>query len=280
MSDSSEPEGHPELFISSDGDTLGRTPPVPVRKQLRQEVGFGCPINGCSNPLLEYHHFEPPWHVEKHHRPEGMIAMCARHHGQADAFTVEQLRQIKREAQQQGPKSVGERFLWLRRDLIAVVGGNFYIGAETVLSVHGKRIIWFNRDTQGHMLLNVTMLSTSRDERLWIEDNDWMLLGKPTDCEVPPGGRSLAVKYPNGDRLVVEFFTVENAVEVAKRYDDPLAAIMLPAAVRFPATFCEVQLLVGGTRIKLGPKRMDVPGFRVWGQVIVGPAGFDYVGPY
>ena len=73
---------------------MRREPPDSVKKILRKEVRFGCPIPGCNNPYLEWHHFDPPWAKEEHHRPEGMIALCNTHHKRADAgaFTIEQLK--------------------------------------------------------------------------------------------------------------------------------------------------------------------------------------------
>jgi hypothetical protein len=66
---------------------ISRTPPKGVRQLLRQEVGFGCPVPDCRSVLLTWHHFDPPWRLEKHHRPEGMIALCRQHHDAAEAGT-------------------------------------------------------------------------------------------------------------------------------------------------------------------------------------------------
>lgn len=76
----------------------GRDPYRDVKRQLRQEVRFGCPVADCGNPYVTWHHFDPPWRVEHHHRPEGMIALCLEHAPQADAgaFTDDQLRALKR----------------------------------------------------------------------------------------------------------------------------------------------------------------------------------------
>jgi len=63
---------------------VNRTPPAAVRRELRREVGFGCPIPDCGIPYLTWHHFDPEWRVEEHHRPEGMIALCLTHAGLAD----------------------------------------------------------------------------------------------------------------------------------------------------------------------------------------------------
>ena len=71
---------------------VNRTPPPEVRRELRREVGFGCPVRDadgvrCGNPYLYYHHFDPPWATEEHHNPAGMIALCGEHHPKADAGT-------------------------------------------------------------------------------------------------------------------------------------------------------------------------------------------------
>jgi hypothetical protein len=89
----------------------GRDPYRDVKRRLRREVGFTCPVEGCGNPYLTWHHFDPPWRVEHHHRPEGMIALCLEHAAQADndAFTHDQLRALKH-AGGTGRSTVGARF--------------------------------------------------------------------------------------------------------------------------------------------------------------------------
>lgn len=39
---------------------MTRNIPKDVRKILRKEVYFGCPIKDCGSPYLSYHHFNPP----------------------------------------------------------------------------------------------------------------------------------------------------------------------------------------------------------------------------
>jgi hypothetical protein len=97
---------------------MNRNPKIDVVRQLRNEVGFGCPVYGCANPYLEYHHFDPPWHIENHHNPEGMIALCTQHHKQADggAYTNEQLHAMKNDSAH--AEEVRGQFNWLRRNRI------------------------------------------------------------------------------------------------------------------------------------------------------------------
>ncbi|MDP9457654.1 MAG: HNH endonuclease, partial [Actinomycetota bacterium] len=49
--------------------------------------------------------------------------------------------------------------------LLAVVGGNFYYDTPIIFQYQGEPSIWFNRDEDGYLLLNVRMLSTSGQPR-------------------------------------------------------------------------------------------------------------------
>jgi hypothetical protein len=162
-----------------------------MRRELRQEVGFGCPVESCAVPYLGYHHFDPPWHVEQHHRPEGMIALCGVHHPQADAgsWTAEQLRALKLRGRDRADEVRGH-LNWLRRELLAVVGGNFYYETLRIFEYRSQPIIWFSRDDDGYLRLNVRMLTTSGQQRLEIIDSDWILYGEPVDAPVPVPARA------------------------------------------------------------------------------------------
>jgi hypothetical protein len=58
-----------------------------IRMALAEEVGFGCPVEGCGSPYLSWHHFDPPWSERQQHEPQGMIALCRTHHDMADVGT-------------------------------------------------------------------------------------------------------------------------------------------------------------------------------------------------
>jgi hypothetical protein len=200
---------------------MNRTPPIEIRRQLRREVQFGCPVPNCGNPYLEWHHFDPPWRVKEHHNPDGMIAICCQHHPQADAgaFTVEQLRQFKVDASASS-RTVGGRFEWLRRKLLAVVGGNYYLGRDEILRYKGNPVIWFTRDEGGNFMLNFGPLSRSDAPRLAMEENFWLAHGDLADLDCPPSGKLIHARYPNGDEFKVEFFECDDAHSLRRRYPD------------------------------------------------------------
>ena len=237
---------------------MNRNPPGTVKKTLRDEVGFGCPVPGCGSPYLEWHHFDPPWHIQEHHKPEGMIAFCREHHIQADhgAFTVEQIRLFKREAKNTWAQVSG-KFNWMRNRLLTVVGGNFFYETPVVFQFEGNPIIWFERNEAGYLLLNLTMLTTSGEPRACIRNNEWMNTGSEADIECPPSARRLRVSYSNGDTVAVEFFELESIADAKKRYEQ---ARFEQWGIEFPVTAVEVTNVVAGSGLEFNAKETKLGG--------------------
>jgi hypothetical protein len=207
----------------SDGASVGRLnrrPPIEVRRELRREVGFGCPVDGCGNPYLYWHHFDPPWRECEHHDPRGMIALCGEHHAKADAgaFTKEQLRAMKSNTAQ--AHEIRGKFDWMRQHLLGVVGGNFYFETHAPAIIHGMKPVSFGTDEAGHWLLDVNMLTTARQPRLQVTENFWISRGNPQDVECPPSGKALAVKYASGDKIRIEFVSDLDMSGLAQRYPE------------------------------------------------------------
>ena len=224
---------------------MNRKPPNAVKKALRDEVGFGCPVPDCGSPYLEWHHFDPPWHVEEHHRPEGMIALCREHHIQADngAFTVDQMRQFKENGKQNWAQVKG-RFNWMRNRLLLKLGGNFFYETPCILTIKGKRVIWFERDSDNYLLLNLVMLTTTGQPRAQIVNNEWLSAVNEADILCPPAAKSLRISYTNGDMVSIEFIELNSIAEAAQRYRD--ANFQNWGIVKYPITAVEVTHNVAG----------------------------------
>jgi hypothetical protein len=190
-----------------------------------------------------------------------MIALCGEHHDKADAgaFTKDQLREFKRRGVDQA-EDVRGRFDWMRNDLLAVVGGNFFYETPIIFEFRGQPVVFFNRDQDGYLLLNLGMLTTSGEPRTVIEDNYWLNRGNPDDLECPPSGKLLRVSYSNGDMVRVEFRELTSVEEAAERYPD---AYPDGWGIDFPITAVEVHLSVGGTDISFGPRETSLGGLIV-----------------
>jgi hypothetical protein len=273
---------------------MNRTPPISVRRLLAEEVGFGCPVEGCGSPYLTWHHFDPAWAVKEHHDPAGMVALCRDHHPEADrgAFTTEQLRTFKKIGRDRS-KSLGARFNWMREELLAVVGGNFYYETPIPIRVEDTPVVWFNRDDSGRVLVNLHMLTTSNEPRLVMQDNFWITEGS-TEREItcPPSGNMVSTKYPNGDQLKVEFREHDSLEDFDRRYSQP----RLPAdakkrlatagahydpptshaetiesfGISFPLTTVEITMDIAGTGLSFGPQRTSINTNTIMGSWIKG----------
>lgn len=178
---------------------MERTPPIAVRRALRREVNFGCPVEGCGKPYLGYHHFDPPWAVEHHQRPDGMVALCGEHYHLADggAYTIGQIQDLKR-APYLAAKDVEATFAYKRKHTAMWVG-TFAYDFETAIELYGEKVLSIRKDEDGYSRLNVLLRDANGLPILGMEDDDWT--SDPTlltDLEVGVEGRRLFVKSRDG----------------------------------------------------------------------------------
>lgn len=250
---------------------MNRTPPSDVRRVLRQEVGFGCPVPGCGSPYLTWHHFDPPWNVREHHNPDGMIALCRLHHDAADAgaFTADQLRAFKIDGS--AAATIRGQFHWLRNRLLAVVGGNFYYEQDRMIALDDVDVISFSRDEEGYLRLNVRVLSLKNEERAIIEENFWTSFGNPIDLRAPPSGKELEIKYESGDYIFIQFLEIENIEQIIARYG--ATALSENGFIQYPVTVVEINYAIGGTNITLTSSGSSIGNFHMVGGFFSRNAG-------
>jgi hypothetical protein len=165
-----------------------------VKKLLRKEVNFGCPVPGCGNPYLTYHHFDPPRRVREHNEPAGMIALCLDHAAKADggAWTNDQLRRMK-QAPFVTEKTKEQRYNYFRRNIVCSAGAIIY-PVKRILTVDNEPVIWFERDIEGYDRLNLLIRDSTGRVILQMENNDWIAYAKEIfDLICPPQGRELQI---------------------------------------------------------------------------------------
>jgi len=202
--------------------TLSRTPPSAIRRKLREEVGFGCPVEGCGSPYLSYHHFDPPWNIQPHHNPEGMIALCLQHHKEADkgAFTPKQLREMKKHPYLKEIKRFPKgRFNWKREQFLLLVGGNWYIKPKVILKLKEKKIIWLSKDTDGFEQINLDIYDFQGNIILNMRNNDWLIHASIDDLECPPSGNSLKIKVKSHNVWINLSFSQFSKEELYKKVE-------------------------------------------------------------
>lgn len=165
---------------------LARTPRVAVRRFLRKEVGYACPI--CGDPLLTYHHIVP-WSEEEHFRTADMIALCYRHAREADSGTIcrRDLRQLKKTQLSPKTGTIGHKFTifdWRDFSLFLANRTVLFTNCFIVLRVIDRNVIWFVPSEHG-LLFSLAINDEAGKPLLLIEDNDWLInVEDRWDCEV------------------------------------------------------------------------------------------------
>jgi hypothetical protein len=194
-------------------ESVSRTPPVAIRRQLRSEVGFGCPL--CGSPHLEYHHFDPPFAEAPHHNPDGMIALCATHHAQAPGFTIQQMRELKKKRQHE----VSSTFSWRRKHTVFVCGGNYAYNCGAMLRVGGFNLVYFDKDEDGFDTLSLNIYDKLMNPVFVMRRNDWISRVAVDDIIAPPMANKVYMHSRTlGVKLDVEFKDRNklNGAELAK----------------------------------------------------------------
>jgi len=250
---------------------MTRTPPICVRRCLRGEVGFGCPVEGCGSPYLTYHHFDPPWHARQDHNPEGIIALCLAHHCQADqgTFTSDQLRQMKRTPYLKQLKEPPRGYFnWKRELLLSRVGRMWGIECDVPLTIAGEKVIWISKTEEGHSKLNLEIRDSNGNQLFSMRDNDWLFYAPVNDIYCKPSGIALEFKEKiEGISMRISFQHVERQ-QLRQQLHDWLHLSSEPDPIFekfFDVVWDKVQERIGDRSIAL----VDLEARLVWPYEVV-----------
>lgn len=204
---------NPESILESSENgtlpTVSRTPPRAVLEKLRREVNFGCPVADCGEPYLTWHHFDPPWEEQRHHNPEGMIAVCSNHAAQADRggdrWTREQILEMKKNPFVTEDK-ISNYYGYLRKNVVCRIG-NLAYGVRNILEIGGERVIGFEVDETGYSRLNLLIRDTEGKPILVMENNFWTAVTSELyDLRCSARGKELEIISNDGfTRLKIRF---------------------------------------------------------------------------
>lgn len=148
--------------------------PLSVKRQLRQEAGFGC--CKCGRPIIEYHHIVPYTKEDPHFRPEDMMCLCpyCHHEATVGAMTIEEQRTLKAKPinivnnQVQGLLKVNQKYL------IISMGNNEFINDREVITIDNETIIELSQSDEGAVLLSLKLYDDKNNLLIQIEENEWV----------------------------------------------------------------------------------------------------------
>lgn len=130
-------------------------------------------------------------------------------------------------------------------------------------------MIWFRRDGDGYLLLNLTMPSAEGNPRAGIADNNWFNSGLEDDIEAPPSARSVRIGYEGGESLKVEFLEVKDADRLEERYPN-IPRKHWAAKIEFPITAVEVTCRIPKLNIDFGPRSTELDRMEMSGSFASG----------
>ena len=203
-----------------------------IRRSLRKEVGFGCPVEGCRVPFLEYHHFDPPFNEGKMHNEDGMIALCPIHHRQADqrAWSIEDLHSMKRATQREKPKG---KLGWSIDRGIVMSGSNYFLSPSLTMRINGKELFKLEQDHKGKISVNALLWNNQKEIVAEVKNNDMLINHmRVEDIDCMASGKEIHFKAPDNSnhvRIRFERQPIEECLsEVDNTLDESIVEQVLP----------------------------------------------------
>lgn len=166
--------------------------PAAIKRQLRQDAGFGCCI--CGNPVFQYHHIRE-YSTVPEHDPAHMMVLCPNHHHEA---TVGALPESDQRKWKEAPFNIAaghlEGLLRVTAPGIAVrVGTIDFVGTGFKLSVDSDALLELHRSETGLLELTADVRDKDDSVLLTIERNEWTS-GDPLPWDFEFGHRWLTLR--------------------------------------------------------------------------------------
>lgn len=118
-----------------------------IRKQIREDAGYGCVV--CGTLFCDYEHIEPEFHDAEEHDPTKMTLLCESCHGK-----VTGKRKSKRRVWEAKADPYCKKHSVIREEIDPSVMPTIQIGSshfhdiEIILSLHGKPLMWLEPPTK------------------------------------------------------------------------------------------------------------------------------------
>jgi HNH endonuclease len=149
--------------------------PRDVKRQLRQEAGFGCCV--CGHPFIQYHHIIP-WAEDNHSRPEDMMVLCGQCHY---LCTVGAINEADQRAHKSRPKNIvdnlvrGQLFINTTELVVNLAGGRA-VETPNLLVLSGEVALSARRDPErGRVLLSARIHGQDGQAIGKLIDNEWSM---------------------------------------------------------------------------------------------------------
>lgn len=157
--------------------------PLPIKRQLRQESGFGC--CKCGKSIIEYHHIIPYTEDEPHFRHEDMMCLCPYCHFEA---TDGAMREDEQRRYKENPFNIQSGYTKgllkiNQEDLVISTGSNLFIGNGDFIRVDNENLFLIRISEDGYLQISVKIFDDQNNKLIEIVDNEW-LSGDPFTWDI------------------------------------------------------------------------------------------------
>ncbi len=176
----------PKLMKNTNKHNLSRTIPEPIKRQIRQNAGFGCVI--CGLGIIEYEHIEPEFNNAKEHNPLKMTLLCPNCHRKVTSGIWSKSKvhdaMLKPKALSQGYSNeifdIGNGF-----PIIHFAGSKFQ-NCPIPIVIHNYPLFTIEpkQDERGYFLLGGNFTDSNGKPTLKIYKNEWIAKSDSWDVEV------------------------------------------------------------------------------------------------
>ena len=172
--------------------------PSDVKRQLRQESGFGCCF--CGHPFIQYHHIVP-WHEDNHFRPDDMMTACGQCHHllTVKAIPVNDQRKAKANPKNIVDRDIKGKLYVTSSELVVKLGSGTAIATSNLLVIKNDIILSarLSKD-DGRVLISAIIMDRVGSTIARLVDNEWsMLPGAVWDFEAYP--RHATIRTGHGE---------------------------------------------------------------------------------
>lgn len=180
--------------------------PEPVKRQVRQDAGFGC--SKCGLPIVQYHHI-----VRNSEDPKDIMLLCPNHHTEATVGAMLKKEQIKLK---NNPFNIINGFvkgkLKVNQETPVIrLGKTTFVGSGELLSVDEENLIsLIIKDDQ--LLVSLKLYDENDNLLVEITENQWVS-GDPIPWDIEAKHQLLKIRRKRGD-ISLEIDAKKTPIEI------------------------------------------------------------------
>lgn len=168
---------------------LSRTIPADIRRQVRQQSGYGCVI--CGMGVIQYEHVHPEFHEAKVHDPSAITLLCPSCHSKVTTGFYSKLKVV------QAMKSPAAKMAGFSKDFFDFcgphpsikIGGMTLHRCQSPVMIYDRPILKIEspKEPGSPFLLSGIFCDEEGNPTLKIVENEWRANADSWDVEVSAG---------------------------------------------------------------------------------------------